>query len=621
MNKEEFKILTDRNRTPGAIPEKDGIHFGYYAKGSEIPSLLLYRKGSSEVAVQLPFPPSLSGDGYYAMKVKLPAAEYEYNFCEGEDVIVDPFATRIAGREQFGAVPEASAHALRGGFAETKFNWGDDQLPGISWDDAVMYHLHVRGFTMQKNSGVRKKGTFAGLTEKIPYLTALGINQVKLMPIYEFDDRISLMPANRQKPRTQQEAAARALELPDAFKLNYWGYGTGYYFAPKAAYAATAHPEQELKTMIRALHKAGIEVILEFSFGQSADMTLITGCLTYWAQEYHVDGFSVMARDSVIAELARLPLFRTRKLIATWYPDEIKSYNKEETHLCLAESNDGFMNDCRRLLKGEEDFLQAFSYRLRANGDGVGQINYMTNHDGFTMLDLVSYDRKYNADNGEQERDGTDYNYSWNCGTEGPTKKRSIMELRMRQRKNAYAMMLFAQGTPMLLAGDEFGNSQNGNNNPYCHDSELTWLDWSKTRGNKELTTFVQEAVAFRKAHKMLHQNRKLQCADQLSSGFPDLSFHGERAWYGDFERTRRYLGCMYSGFYAGEENFLYIAYNFNWDPQEFALPLLPKGKEWYGVMDTSKKQSFVPEAEQEGLNGARSFEVPARTIVVLEGK
>jgi glycogen operon protein len=195
------------------------------------------------------------------------------------------------------------------------------------------------------------------------------------------------------------------------------------------------------------------------------------------------------------------------------------------------------------------------------------------------------------------------------------------MELRMRQRKNAYAMMLFAQGTPMLLAGDEFGNSQNGNNNPYCHDSELTWLDWSKTRGNKELTTFVQEAVAFRKAHKMLHQSRKLQCADQLSSGFPDLSFHGERAWYGDFERTRRYLGCMYSGFYAGEENFLYIAYNFNWDPQEFALPLLPKGKEWYGVMDTSKKQSFVPEAEQEGLNGARSFEVPARTIVVLEGK
>jgi glycogen operon protein len=373
--------------------------------------------------------------------------------------------------------------------------------------------------------------------------------------------------------------------------------------------------------MVKAFHKAGIEVLLEFSFAPSADIVQVVRCLTYWAQEYHVDGFSVMARDSVLAELARLPLFRTRKLIATWYPEEMKAYNREETHLCLAESNDGFMNDCRRLLKGDESALQAFSYRIRAYGDDCGQINYMTNHDGFTLMDLVSYDRKHNADNGEQERDGTDYNYSWNCGVEGTTKKRSIRELRMRQRKNAYAMMLFSQGTPMLLAGDEFGNSQDGNNNPYCHDSELTWLDWSRTRSNKELTVFVQEAIAFRKSHQMLHQDRKFQCADPLSSGFPDLSFHGERAWYGDFEHTRRSLGCMYSGYYAGEENFLYIAYNFSWEPQEFALPLLPKGKEWHRVMDTSKKQSFLPETEQEVLKDIRSFQVPERTVVVLEGK
>jgi glycogen operon protein len=623
MKREEFRIITDQNRTPGAIPEKDGIHFGYYAYGTEIPELLLYPKGSREIAARLPFPQSECNDGYYSMKVKLSPAAYEYNFCEGGEVITDPCAVRIAGREQFGQVPDGDPHAIRGGFAETGFHWGDDHLPAIPYHDVIMYHLHVRGFTMQKNSGVRKKGTFAGLIEKIPYLNALGINQVKVMPVYEFDDRISPLPRKRKQPKTQQEAAERAFEQlrADSYRLNYWGYGTGYYFAPKAAYAASAHPVREFKQMVRAFHKAGIEVVLEFSFADFMDISQISRCLTYWAEEYHVDGFAVMARDSLIAELARLPLFRTRKLIATWYPDWVKAYNKEEAHCLLAESNDGFMNDCRKMLRGDEETLSAFSYRLRSSEPYCWQINYMTNHDGFTLMDLVSYEQKYNMENGEQDRDGTDYNCSWNCGAEGPTKKRSILALRMRQRKNAYAMMLFAQGTPMLLAGDEFGNSQNGNNNPYCHDSELTWLDWSKTRSNRELTKFVQECIAFRKTHKVLHQDRKLQCADQLSSGFPDLSFHGDRAWYGDFERMRRHLGCMYSGYYAGESNFIYIAYNFNWNTQEFALPLLPKGLGWYPVMDTSQKQSFVPEDMQEALGDVRSFQVEPRTIVVLEGR
>lgn len=191
----------------------------------------------------------------------------------------------------------------------------------------------------------------------------------------------------------------------------------------------------------------------------------------------------------------------------------------------------------------------------------------------------------------------------------------------MRQRKNAFAMMLFAQGTPMLLAGDEFGNSQNGNNNPYCQDNELSWVDWSGKRRDRELTEFVAQAIAYRRAHGCLHQVRELTCSDMLSTGYPDLSFHGDRAWYGDFGNVRRHLGCMYSGEYAQEKGFVYIAYNFHWETQEFALPLLPKKMAWHKVMDTSYKESFIAREGQEKLQEMKSFTVPARTIVILEGR
>lgn len=623
MNDSDFRIIADSNRIPGAWIEKDGVHFGCYASGEDRPVLLLYCKGTEEIAAELPFPGQVLPGSLYTMKVKLPTAKYEYNFRVGDTVMTDPYARKLCGREQYARTPSESPHALRGGFVKP-YDWGEDRLPEIPYSEAVMYHLHVRGFTKQKNSGVRKKGTFAGVREKIPYLKELGVNQLKLMPVYEFAEVVPRFEKRPGAARTQSEARARALEQireEELFKLNYWGYGDGFYFAPKASYAAGKYPEEELKDLVKALHEQEIEVILEFCFTDRADIAMIGRCLEYWAYEYHIDGFSIIARDAVTAELARLPLFRSRKLICNWLPDSVKEYQAQEEPRWLAESNDGFMNDCRRLLKGEGECLQAFGYRLRANPKGCARINYMTNHDGFTMMDLVSYDQKHNKENGEQDRDGSDYNCSWNCGAEGPTKKREILNLRMRQRKNAYAMLLLSQGTPMLLAGDEIGNSQNGNNNPYCHDSELTWVDWSRAKSNRELFEFVKAAIAYRRSHKVLHQERELTCSDYLSIGFPDLSFHGSRAWYGDFEQANRHLGCMYSGHYAKEEGFLYIAYNFHWDEQEFALPLLPKGQSWYRVMDTSKKESFIEADAQECIKDRKAFYVPARTIVILEGR
>ncbi|MCD7736137.1 MAG: hypothetical protein LUI07_04110 [Lachnospiraceae bacterium] len=520
-------------------------------------------------------------------------------------------------------MPPLSAHGIRGAFVTGSYRWGNATLPDIPFCDAVMYHLHVRGFTMGRNSGVRQKGTFAGLRQKIPYLKSLGVNQVKLMPVYDFPE-IEAPVAPSGSPKSQAEAMAHALDPQSGvqpFRRNFWGYGTGFYFAPKASYAATERADVEFKDMIKAFHAAGIEVLLEFSFHAGADIGMICDCLSYWASEYHIDGFSLVGRENLADELARLPLFCSRKLICSWYSEDTVSANAEETHYQIAQSNNGFMNDCRQLLKGDANYLEAFSWRMRQNPSGCAQINYMTNHDGFTLLDLVSYNMKHNEQNGEMGRDGSASDFSWNCGEEGPSGKRGIARLRMRQRKNACAMMLLSQGTPMLMAGDEFGNSQNGNNNPWCHDSELTWLDWNHTKAGRELTEFVRRLIAYRKEHRVLRQNMQLQCTDYLSSGYPDLSFHGERAWYGDLGQSNLHMGCMYSGHYAGEEGFLYIAWNFHWEEQQLALPLIPDSYSWFCVMDTSLTESFPPSCRQRNLGNSRAFSVTPRTVVILEGK
>ena len=589
---------------PGASLEKDGIQFVCHSESGVTPFLLLYRKGCQEPEREIPFEGSSAPGNRFFLKVKISTSLYEYNYKIGSRIFTDPYARKIVGRKNFGEVP-ASDHAVRGGFVTRPYDWEGDTRPRLSYRDAVMYQLHVRGFTKQKNSGVRHKGTFLGLQEKLLYLKELGVNQLRLMPAYEFNELIPKMPAG----------AAGQTE----YRLNYWGYGSGFYFSPKAAFSSSAYPDEEFKNLVKACHRLGIELLMDFSFPDDVPMDQMIRCLEYWASEYHVDGFCIMARHQALEELAKLPLFQDLKLMGNWLPEELKSHGPKGREKTLAELNDGFMNNCRRILKGDGQCLQEFSFRLRNNPAGCQEINYMTHHDGFTMADLVSYDQKYNLENGEQNRDGTDSNFSWNCGAEGPTKKKEVLRLRMRQRKNAYAIMLFSQGTPMLLAGDEFGNSQNGNNNPYCHDSALTWTDWGKARQGRELTEFVKKAVDFRRKHPMLHQKTELSCMDTMSCGYPDLSFHGERAWYGDYDYGNRHIGCLYCGRYAGEEGFLYIAYNFHWMEQSFALPLLPKDMEWRIVMDTNLAESFPEIPVLVGRE--KSIEVSPRSIMILEGK
>ena len=598
----------------GAVKEKDGVIFQVALEEPEEAALLLYQRGTDTIVREIPLKDKRIVGNVYAVKLlNLDGEQYEYNYRIGTKVVQDTYAGIIRGRDKFGEpVANGDGHQIRCGFDFKAYDWKDDTPPCIPYEDAVMYGLHVRGFTMQANSKVRHKGTFRGVAEKAEYLKNLGINQVKLMPAYEFDEIVKLyngMNRNYQAPPEEQRE-----------KLNFWGYEKGWYFAPKASYAAGNDPVKEMKDMVRTLHQNGIEVLMEFYFSRDVDFRTAADCLGHWASEYHIDGFHIIGNDELAKMLAKDPVFTGVKLLGSYFPaEEIYARNKVLRNRNLGEYHAGFQEDARGLLKGDQNQVSAFTFRIRRNPAYTGVINYMAGHDGFTMMDMVSYSEKHNEENGEQNHDGPDRNQSWNCGIEGPTRKKKITELRYRQLRNAFLMLLLAAGTPMIQAGDEFGNSQGGNNNPYCLVNETSWTDWKAARKNEGLTAFVRELIAFRKRHRILHMPKELRMMDTLSCGYPDISFHGNRAWYGEFDNGNREIGIMYCGAYAGEDEFIYVAYNLHWKEKEFALPNLPEGMRWHVAIDSSC--GIYPQGEEPLCASEKMFSVPERTIKVLIGR
>lgn len=593
----------------GAVPVKDGIVFSMERKNNEEASLLLYKKGSKEVIQEIPFPATNTiGDIVCVKAEKIASARYEYNFCIDGKVTLDPYAKVLIGTGKFGE-EHPEGHEVRCAMIAGNYDWEDDRKPQITYEDAVMYSFHVRGFTKQRYSGVRHKGTFLGITEKAEYFKELGINQIKLMPAYEFAEMESV----------KTHARYRKEELPK--RLNYWGYTKAFHFAPKRAYAATKDPVREFKDMVKTMHRLGIEVLMEFYFPEGCSPRYITECLQYWVQEYHVDGFHVRGVQGICNLMATDPLFADTKLLNIYFPvEEIYGKKNLPKKRMVAECNDGFMIDVRRFLKGDEESLKAFAERMRRNPKGSGLINYIASHDGFTLCDLVSYEERHNEDNGEQNRDGRVQNYSWNCGEEGKSRKKKILELRNRQMKNAWCMLLLSAGTPMILAGDEFCNSQLGNNNPYCLDNEISWLDWKGYKsGNSEMFRFVKDLIAFRKKHKILHMGQELSMTDSLSCGFPGISYHSSSAWYGELDGQNRKIGVMYCGKYADEDELIYIAYNMHWMEHTFALPALPGGYRWNVALDTS--EGILEEDKWRLLPDSRQVQVSSRTVIVLIGR
>lgn len=598
----------------GITTRPDGILFQAALEKPEDTSLLLYKRGTDEVIHEIPMNDKQVMGNIYAVKVEnIDWRSCEYNYRVGKKVIQDPCADLIRGRKHFGEVVEnADGHQIRCGFSFGTYDWKGDAPLRIPYEDAVMYCLHVRGFTMQANSRVRHKGTFRGVAEKAQYLRELSINQVKLMPAYEFDE-IS-------KRRGAMTVDYREVLEDKPARINFWGYEKGWYFAPKESFASGNDPVKEMKDMVLTLHQNGIEVLMEFFFPPETDFRTAADCLAYWVSEYHIDGFHLVGCDSLAGLLAKDPLFADVKLIAGYFSTgEIYPEGKAPHYRNLAQLDAGFMETIRSLLKGDNQQLCAFTWRIRRNPSHSGVINYVAGHDGFTLMDTVSYNEKHNEENGEQNHDGPENNLSWNCGVEGPTRKKKILELRERQVRNAILMLLLANGTPMLQAGDEFGNSQGGNNNPYCLDNEVSWTNWQAAKKNANLTTFVRQVLAFRKAHRILHMPQELKVMDTLSCGYPDVSYHCSRAWYGEFENDNREVGVMYCGQYAGEENFIYVAYNLHWDEHEFALPNLPEDMEWHEEIDSAVG---VYEGDAGPVySGQKTFMVPGRTIKVLLGR
>ena len=549
----------------GCTVEGQTANFSVAVPEGQTCELIIYKKGARTSAFSQKMPYSdVAGNLHFLSVVLEQPEDYEYCYKIGGKIVPDPYGKAFSGREHWSVSKGKEKRKLRTRIVTDTFDWGKSQFPHLKKEDVIAYSLHVRGFTKHSSSGVAHKGTFDGVTEKLPYLQKLGINQIHLMPVYEFDE-------NQRH-------------------VNYWGYGKAYFFAPKASYAA-GDPVNEMKSLVRQMHLAGIEVILEMPFTEGTTFSLILDCLRYWVMQYHVDGFIVNPYICNPDELAKDPVLAKSKIL------------KKE---------DGFQNVMRRFLKGDEGMIRDVICQLKNQDTQL--YNYMASHNGFTLCDVVSYDRKHNEANGENNLDGPDYNYSWNCGAEGNSRKKAVNELRKNQIFNAFFLLLFAQGMPCILSGDEFMNTQKGNNNAYCQDNLISWLDWNQLSRQEELYTFVCRLIALRKA--CMKQIAKKSEDTMGRSGIPQISYHGEDAWQMPAGRASRQLGVFYHE--ESTEKDFYIAYNMHWLSHSFALPSLPKGMEWVCIAGT--KEGVLDEKEAVPVKD-KKVQLEERTIKVFVGR
>ena len=549
----------------GCTVEGQTVNFSVAVPEGQTCELIIYKKGARASAFSQEMPYSdVAGNLHFLSVVLEQPEDYEYCYKIGGKIVPDPYGKAFSGREHWSVSKGKEKRKLRTRIVTDTFDWGKSQFPHLKKEDVIAYSLHVRGFTKHSSSGVAHKGTFDGVTEKLPYLQKLGINQIHLMPVYEFDE-------NQRH-------------------VNYWGYGKAYFFAPKASYSV-GDPVNEMKSLVRQMHLAGIEVILEMPFTEGTTFSLILDCLRYWVMQYHVDGFIVNPYICNPDELAKDPVLAKSKIL------------KKE---------DGFQNVMRRFLKGDEGMIWDVICQLKNQDTQL--YNYIASHNGFTLCDVVSYDGKHNEANGENNLDGPDYNYSWNCGAEGNSRKKAVNELRKNQIFNAFFLLLFAQGMPCILSGDEFMNTQKGNNNAYCQDNLISWLDWNQLSRQEELYTFVCRLIALRKA--CMKQTAKKSEDTMGRSGIPQISYHGEDAWQMPAGRASRQLGVFYHE--ESTEKDFYIAYNMHWLSHSFALPSLPKGMEWVCIAGT--KEGVLDEKEAVPVKD-KKVQLEERTIKVFVGR
>ena len=555
------------------------------------------------------------------------------------------------------------------------FDWQGTSSPELTIEELVLYEVHVKGFTAHPTSGVNHPGTYLGFIEKIPHLTALGVNAVELLPVHEhYNDDF----------------------LVERGLTNYWGYNTAAFFAPQWSYSTKQSPGcqvTEFKTLVRELHRAGIKVVLDVVYNHTAEgnelgptlslrgidnlayysltgnpteparryvnysgtgnslnlegraaIKLVMDSLRYWVEVMRVDGFrfdlaSILGRcadgsfrptSAFFDAVAQDPVLARAILIAE--PWDLGTYQVGNFPVDWSEWNGRFRDTIRRFLKGDGGQLADLGWRLAGSADlyaedgrsAVNSVNFITCHDGFTLHDLVSYDWKHNDANGEGNRDGADDNNSWNAGIEGPTDDPAVVALRCRLMKNAACLLLFASGTPMILGGDEFARTQRGNNNAYCQDNDVSWFDWELARRYADLTAFFRKAIAFTRRFPVLQRRKFLLGKDLDGDGVPDLTWFSPEldgpAWHDPEARTLCYQLDASDDGAAADVDRLYFVLNGHFEAQSVRLPPLPADRAWHRAIDTSLPagDDFAEAGTEVRLDPPDRYIVNPRSTVVL---
>lgn len=597
----------------------------------------------------------------YAYRVDGPYDESRGLRFDPTKILLDPYARAVTGQSQWGHKNNVQ-HGYRGRVVRSNFDWGPRRQDPIPMEDLVIYELHVRGFTMDESSRVRHPGTFHGLSEKIPYLKGLGVNAVELMPIFEFDemrdarliddnellDYWGYNPVSFFAPNTSYcssvEYNREGLELKNMIKalhengievildvvfnhtaegnelgpcFSFKGFDNNIYYmlTPDGSY----YNFSGCGNTLNCNHPVVQEMILD--------------CLRYWVIEYRVDGFrfdlaSILGRNEDGTPMNQPPLLRSLafdsilgnvKLIAeAWDAGGLYQVGSFPAWKRWAEWNGRYRDDMRCFLKGDPGMAHTAARRMTGSTDlydpvyrgGNASVNFLTCHDGFTLNDLYSYNHKHNEANGWNNTDGYDDNNSWNCGIEGDTQDKTVLALRLKMMQNACAVLMCSRGTPMFLSGDEFADTRCGNNNPYCQDNEISWLNWLLLGKNTQLFHFFQYMITFRKAHPAIRKD-----LEPSYIGFPSMSLHGLTPWKPDSPDSDHVVCILFSGYDDAEEkeDLVYVAVNSHWHPAEMTLPDLPEKYQWKIAVNTGDPvhQTFekekMPTAQKHLLLGERS--------------
>lgn len=673
----------------GATPLQNGVNFTIHTCGGTSCELLLFHRAQEEPFAVLPFPEAYKiGDVYSMIVYGLNIDEFEYAYrvdgpyCpekgllfDKNKILLDPYAKAVAGQRTWGIRWDHTYHAR---VVKDRFDWGDMPQSKKELCDLIIYELHVRDFTHHPSSGVQHRGTFSGLMEKIPYLKELGINAVELMPIFEFDEIMNSRTVDGKQ------------------LLECWGYNTVGFFAPNSSYAAANEHNQEgteLKTLIKALHDNGIEVILDVVFNHTAEgnekgntfsfkgfdnniyymltpdgnyynfsgcgntlncnhpvvQQLILECLRYWTINYRVDGFrfdlaSILGRNEDGSPMNNPPLLRTLaddsilsnvKLIAeAWDAGGLYQVGSFPASGRWAEWNGRYRDSLRSYLKGDSWNAWDAAWSISGSGDLYGGyydnthsnyagynscVNFLTCHDGFTLYDLYAYNDKHNEANGWNNTDGANDNRSWNCGAEGETDDPEVLSLRRRMIRNACAVLMCSRGTPMFLAGDEFGNTKFGNNNSYCQDNITSWLDWRMLEKNKDLFEFFKFMIAFRKKHPVIHKQLPTSVC-----GMDPIHTHNLNAEETDIPRDARTFCVSFAGYdkEKGKDDLIYVAVNTFWEDVTITLPNLHRRGAWHLSVNTygdGNGHYCYPEGQEVRID--RSFVMRPRSVAVFTGR